>query len=228
MWCARWFLPLLLLPLPTAPPYFLLLFLLSLMMHAKPCFYCIILIMGLFISSCNWQPFSLDTPLTSRWVENIITYSDALTASLSSLPHGAQMPATIRAVDRCWCDLSSFFEPFNMFQWEHDSVNRLKDDLEYQWRAESANVTYNITQTSEDFSLSDRSVTSRNTRELMWSMITRSSSAPGDPSPAVVDPFTDDYAMPDAVAKHSLFRQHYDLRRYDVDMVIDFSWSDSK
>lgn len=34
--CTRWFLPLLLLPLPTAPPYFLVLFLFSLTMHAKP------------------------------------------------------------------------------------------------------------------------------------------------------------------------------------------------
>ncbi|KAH0838667.1 hypothetical protein J3R83DRAFT_6994 [Lanmaoa asiatica] len=34
--CTRWFLPLLLLPLPTAPPYFLVLFLLTLALHARP------------------------------------------------------------------------------------------------------------------------------------------------------------------------------------------------
>lgn len=34
--CTRWYLPLLLLPLPTAPPYFLLLFLVSITIHAKP------------------------------------------------------------------------------------------------------------------------------------------------------------------------------------------------
>jgi len=34
--CTRWFLPLLLLPLPTASPFFLVLFLISLTMHAKP------------------------------------------------------------------------------------------------------------------------------------------------------------------------------------------------
>ncbi|KAK0198303.1 hypothetical protein F5146DRAFT_82066 [Armillaria mellea] len=227
MWCTRWFLPLLLLPLPTAPPYFLLLFLLSLMMHAKPCFYCIILITSLFISSCYWQPFSLDTPLTSPWAENITTYSHALTASLSSLPHRAQMPTTIRAVDRCWCDLSSgaFFEPFNMSRWEHNTVNRLKDDLERQWKAESTNATNNIAQTNEDFSPSDAS---RNIMESIWSMITRSSSASSDSSPAVADTFTHDYATPDAEAKQSLFRQQYDLRRYGVDMTIDFSWSDNK
>ncbi|KAK0207440.1 hypothetical protein IW262DRAFT_1420080 [Armillaria fumosa] len=213
--CTRWFLPLLLLPMPTAPPYFLLLFLLSFILHAKPCFYCVILITSLFISSCYWQPFSLDTPLTSPWAENIITYSDALTASLSSVPHRAQMPATIHAVDRCWCDLSSgaFFEPFNMSRWEHDTVNRLKDDLECRWKVESANATNSTTQKD----------TSRNIMESMWSMITRSSSATGDSSPAVADPFTNDYAMPDTEDKHWLFHQQYDLRRYGVDMMISVS-----
>ncbi|KAK0484177.1 hypothetical protein EDD18DRAFT_1198579 [Armillaria luteobubalina] len=197
------------------------------MLHAKPCFYCVILITSSFISSCYWQPFSLDTPLTSPWTENVITYSGALTASLSSLPHRAQMPVTIRAVDRCWCDLSSgaFFEPFNISRWEHDTINRLKDDLEHQWKAEYANATNSITQMNEDFSSSD---TSRNIMESVWFMITRSSSEPGEPSPAVADPFMNDYAMPDAEARYSLFRQQYALRRYGVDMRIDFSWSDSK
>ncbi|KAK0208199.1 hypothetical protein DFS33DRAFT_420687 [Desarmillaria ectypa] len=224
MWCTRWFLPLLLLPLPTAPPYFLLLFLLSLTMHAKPCFYCIILIASLFISSCYWQPFSLDTPLTNPWAENITTYSHALSASLSSLPHRAQMPTTIRAVDRCWCDLSSgaFFEPFNMSRWEHNTVNRLKDDLERQWKAESANATIDITQMNVEFLPSD---TSRNIVESIWSMITRSSSELSDPASVVADTLTSDHATSDAEAKHSLFRRQYDLRRYGVDMTIDLSWS---
>ncbi|KAK0465014.1 uncharacterized protein EV420DRAFT_933585 [Desarmillaria tabescens] len=225
MWCTRWFLPLLLLPLPTAPPYFLLLFLLSLTMHAKPCFYCIILITSLFISSCYWQPFSLDTPLTNPWAENITTYGHALSASLSSLPHRAQMPTTIRAVDRCWCDLSSgaFFEPFNMSRWEHNTVNRLKDDLERQWKAESANATIDVAQMNEDFSPSD---TSRNIMESIWSMITRSSSESSDLAPVVADTFTSHHTTSDVEAKHSLFRRQYDLRRYGVDMTIDLSWSD--
>lgn len=111
-----------------------------------------------------------------------------------------------------------------MSRWEHNTVNRLKDDLERQWKAESANATNNITQMNEDFSPSD---TSRNIMESIWSMITRSSST-SDSSPAVADTFTNDYAMPDAEATRSLLRQQYDLRRYGIDMTIDFSWSDSK
>ncbi|KAG7450713.1 uncharacterized protein BT62DRAFT_1072747 [Guyanagaster necrorhizus] len=224
MWCTRWFLPLLLLPLPTAPPYFLLLFLLSLTMHAKPCFYCIILITSLFISSCYRQPFSLDTPLTSPWAENITTYSHALSASLSSLPRRTLMPTTIRAVDRCWCDLSSgaFFEPFNMSRWEHNTVNRLKDDLEHQWKAESANATIDIAQMNEDFSPSDMS---RNIVESIWSMITRSSSHSRASAPVITDTLTGDYVASDAEARYSLFHRQHDLRPYGVDMRIDLSWS---
>lgn len=35
MWCTRWFLPLLILPLPKSPPFVLLLYLLSTAMHAQ-------------------------------------------------------------------------------------------------------------------------------------------------------------------------------------------------
>jgi hypothetical protein len=34
--CTRWFIPLLILPLPSSPPYFLILFLISMIIHARP------------------------------------------------------------------------------------------------------------------------------------------------------------------------------------------------
>ncbi|KAL0950602.1 hypothetical protein HGRIS_007394 [Hohenbuehelia grisea] len=131
MWCTRWFLPLLLLPLPTAPPYFLLLFLISLTMHAKPCFYCIILLSTLFISSCYWQPFPLDSSLSVPWSENITTFSEALNATIS-LDYQKPLPSVLRAVDRCWCDFSTngLFEPYNVSHWERVSVEKLKAELE--------------------------------------------------------------------------------------------------
>ncbi|KAF9015416.1 hypothetical protein BDQ17DRAFT_1295211 [Cyathus striatus] len=133
MWCTRWFLPLLLLPIPTASPYFLLLFLFSLTLHAKPCFYCIVLLTTLFISSCYWQPFPLDTPLSIPWSTNISTFADALRASLAP-DYPRPFPTVIRAVDRCWCDFSAgnFFQPFNISNWEHASVQKLKAELEHQ------------------------------------------------------------------------------------------------
>lgn len=80
--CTRWFIPLLLLPLPAAPPYFLLVYLLTLTLHARPwydslflhfptlfdffdSFYCIILLTALFISSCYWQPIPTNSPLSN-------------------------------------------------------------------------------------------------------------------------------------------------------------------
>ena len=130
MWCTRWFLPLLLLPLPTAPPYFLILFLFSLTLHAKPCFYCIVLLSTLFISSCYWQPFPLDTQLSVPWADNITTFAEALTSALPS-NYTQPLPVVIRPVDRCWCDLSSggLFKPFNVSHWEHQSVMKLKAEL---------------------------------------------------------------------------------------------------
>ncbi|GLB36556.1 hypothetical protein LshimejAT787_0308440 [Lyophyllum shimeji] len=139
MWCTRWFLPLLLLPLPTAPPYFLLLFLFSLTMHAKPCFYCIVLLTTLFVSSCYWQPFPLDSPLSTPWAENITTFADALNATLAP-NYSKPLPGVMRTVERCWCDFSAggFFEPFNVTHWEYMSVQRLKDDLERPQKMEEA------------------------------------------------------------------------------------------
>ncbi|KAF8060983.1 hypothetical protein FPV67DRAFT_1512372, partial [Lyophyllum atratum] len=139
MWCTRWFLPLLLLPLPTAPPYFLLLFLFSLTMHAKPCFYCIVLLTTLFVSSCYWQPFPLDSPLSTPWAENITTFAEALNATLAP-NYSKPLPIVMRTVDRCWCDFSAggFFEPFNVTHWEHVGVQRFKDDLERQQKIEEA------------------------------------------------------------------------------------------
>ncbi|EGO02825.1 hypothetical protein SERLA73DRAFT_176227 [Serpula lacrymans var. lacrymans S7.3] len=132
MWCTRWFLPLLLLPLPTAPPYFLLLFLFSLGLHAKPCFYCVILLAALFLSSCYWQSFPLDTPLSVSWSENITTFSEALNSTMTpSFNVQNVQPPIIRVLDRCWCDFSgSMFEPYDMEKWERASVERMKADVE--------------------------------------------------------------------------------------------------
>ncbi|KAH7930576.1 hypothetical protein BV22DRAFT_1078788 [Leucogyrophana mollusca] len=139
MWCTRWFLPLLLLPLPTAPPYFLVLFLLSLALHAKPCFYCVILLAALFLSSCYWQPFPLDTPLSVPWAANITTFSDALNATIPPDSDLHQVkPSVIRVVDRCWCDFASgVFHPFDVRKWEETSVQRLRAEMEKQMKVEA-------------------------------------------------------------------------------------------
>ncbi|KAK0544008.1 hypothetical protein OC844_007519, partial [Tilletia horrida] len=54
MYCLRWWIPLFLLPFPTAPPSFLLLFIIAYVFHTRPCAYCGVIIVGLFVSSCYW------------------------------------------------------------------------------------------------------------------------------------------------------------------------------
>lgn len=134
MWCTRWFLPLLLLPLPTATPYFLILFLVSLTLHARPCFYCIILLTALFTSSCYWQPVPTDVILRSIFpnASNYETLLDALNATTYSNGSGqfgtdtTALPKLTLINDRCWCDLSTtgLFEPFNTTQWRLNSFAR--------------------------------------------------------------------------------------------------------
>ncbi|GBE78479.1 hypothetical protein SCP_0113680 [Sparassis crispa] len=138
MWCTRWYIPLALLSVPTASSFFLLLFLFSTTLQARPCFYCILLLTLSFMSSCYWSPLPLDSPLAVPWSENITTFADALYSVMPDLTEQEQ-PVDIQLVDRCWCDLSSsgFFEPFNVTQWELTSVLRTKEELE-QKRARAA------------------------------------------------------------------------------------------
>lgn len=97
-----------------------------------------VLLGTLFVSSCYWQPFYIDTRLSLPWSENITTYAEALNATLASsnYTNTEPLPLMIRAVDRCWCDVSSgeFFEPFNISRWERATVYKLKDDLEQSQR----------------------------------------------------------------------------------------------
>ncbi|RDX56285.1 hypothetical protein OH76DRAFT_1396627 [Lentinus brumalis] len=122
--------------MPIAPPYFLLLFLFSITMHARPCFYCMVLLTTMFMSTCYWPPIPVETPLVRPWSENVTTYADALRLMLPTLPD-EKFPTTIPVADRCWCDLShGFFAPFNTTKWEELSVTRAKESLEKEMAAD--------------------------------------------------------------------------------------------
>ncbi|KAF8349842.1 hypothetical protein F5887DRAFT_877677 [Amanita rubescens] len=214
MWCTRWFLPLLLLPLPTAPPLFLLLFLFSLTLHAKPCFYCIVLLSTLFLTSCYWQPFPLDTPLSVPWSSNITTFSHALNASISP-SFSKPIPNVIRAVDRCWCDFSNgFFEPFNVSHWEYVTVFRLKNELERP--IHHVNATTNATATTSQTDSLPSAATAESARlQLTWSTVKdwmRRNQRPEQKREVEGTPVT------------GWIRKEYDLRSYGFDAVVDFSW----
>ncbi|PFH54711.1 hypothetical protein AMATHDRAFT_52478 [Amanita thiersii Skay4041] len=226
MWCTRWFLPLLLLPLPTAPPFFLLLFLFSLTMHAKPCFYCIVLLTTLFVSSCYWQPFPLDSPLSTPWSENITTFAEALSTALPS-NYTDSLPTVIRAVDRCWCDFSGgFFEPFNVSHWEYLTVQRLKNELErlhvIETEGNGRTLSTNASVTRDGATIEDESKAPKSDfgQKLLRGLVQLNHRLRerGAGKEEEID-----------VGERRRRRRRtegkeYDLFEYGIDMVLDFSW----
>ncbi|KAF8508748.1 hypothetical protein JB92DRAFT_571546 [Gautieria morchelliformis] len=132
MWCTRWFLPLLLLPLPTASPYFLFLFFFSLTLHARPCFYCIVLLTALFTSSCYWQPVPtralLQASFTNVTSSPLLYLPNASVSDENTLQASQLLPVPRLATlsDRCWCDLSGghLFDPYNITLWQLTSLSR--------------------------------------------------------------------------------------------------------
>ncbi|KAG8773564.1 hypothetical protein FRC12_002457 [Ceratobasidium sp. 428] len=129
MWCTRWYLPLLLLPFPTAPPFFLLVLLFSLTLHARPCLYCIVLLVALFTSSCYWAPTPLDIP--SHVLETALPrllygpptpLQSLLNPNTTTTPTNSTTHITYSArlerPKRCWCAPHNMFEPFNITRWE--------------------------------------------------------------------------------------------------------------
>ncbi|KAF9456796.1 hypothetical protein BDZ94DRAFT_1274742 [Collybia nuda] len=245
MWCTRWFLPLLLLPLPTAPPYFLLLFLFSLTLHAKPCFYCIVLLTTLFVSSCYWQPFPLDSPLSSPWDNNITTFAEALNATITS-SYPKPLPDVMQTVDRCWCDFSAggFFEPFNVSHWEHVSIERLKEELEHRQKAEDT-----VSQTMESLDVPTETVlmprtaapspttaqtqNARTTSIDYWALLFypfysrpnhRHERMP-EPSTPRTSASSNPKLSSHSITSLPLIRKEYDLRPYGLGIVVDFGWA---
>jgi len=255
MWCTRWYLPLVLLPFPIAPPFFLWLFLFSTTLHARPCFYCIMLLSALFMSSCYWPPVPLDSPLAIPWSENVTTFADALSTLLPNIPEDLK-PAEVSMADRCWCDLSSngFFEQYNITEWELKSLLRLKEDLEQKVRAreqeESPLDAVHDTLNEESGVSADVEERQKGFRDLwntVWSFTRRPDVSPAPPlasnstyetAPHVPqDPLrtqdsnTSSIALPSPPKlseKQPLLRREYDLRPYGFSLVLDFGWATSE
>ncbi|KAF5392479.1 hypothetical protein D9757_002136 [Collybiopsis confluens] len=200
---------------------FLVLFLFTLVMHAKPCFYCIILLATLFLSTCYWTPLSLDAPLSQPWTENITTFADALKSTLSP-SYSRPLPSLIQPADRCWCDISTtgFFEPFNATQWELHSVVKLRDSLERQDGLKKEHGSSNDSAHGAQSRANDENPKS-NARSSptsiakgIWTLLRSRrlpSNSPAEPVPAP--------AISDQVPFR---RREFDLRRLGVDLVLDF------
>jgi len=224
--CTRWFIPLLILPLPSSRPYFLILFLISMIIHARPCFYCIILLTALFLSSCYWQPIPLDSSLSSSWATNA-TIATVLTAALSS-SITAPLPAVIRLADRCWCDVSSsrLFEPFDIARWERASIEQLKEEIERD--AASTEQPSSGDGKPDSMNEGDRNPPATESQQPSHTSASSTSSQPSSVnSPAEQIPAKLPLSNgPPAVSsvKLPLFRRKYDLRPYGFSMILDFGW----
>ena len=210
-------------------------------------FYCIVLLTTLFVSSCYWQPFPLDTPLSTPWAENITTFAEALNSSLSANYTGP-IPKVIRAVDRCWCDLSfgGFFAPFTVSNWERVSVLRLKNELEGQQRARqllqqslSTEVldTLNGTFSPNASASIPAAPTQRNatTQPLIFrlpnlklaslrGLLRRQVYEPEEP-PSANAPGSGSKTNADLSRGYIASAQELDLRPYGIDIVIDYNWA---
>lgn len=210
-------------------------------------FYCIVLLTTLFVSSCYWQPFPLDTPLSTPWAENITTFAEALNSSLSA-NYTSPIPKVIRAVDRCWCDLSfgGFFAPFNVSNWERISVLRLKNELEGQQRAQlllqqslSAEVadTLNGTFSPNASAPTPAAPTRRNTtgQPLIFRLpnlklsslrtLLKPQAYQPEESPSA-NALDSDSKTDAGLSRGYISSAHeLDLRPYGIDIVIDYDWT---
>ncbi|KIJ68809.1 hypothetical protein HYDPIDRAFT_81865, partial [Hydnomerulius pinastri MD-312] len=249
--CTRWFLPLLLLPLPTAPPYFLVLFLFTLALHARPCFYCVILLAALFLSSCYWQSFPLDARLSVPWADNVTTFYEALNATIPpELNLHEFTPPIIRVADRCWCDFASgVFEPYSVQKWERDSVERAVAEMEKNLKQQSEGeieTTLNATTTEEEPKPSVSAEMKQNddsqqgsdivkeTFSIIRSLLRRRSSR-ADPSLASAAPAPMPTASPTKTmeiepppsVETPLLPGQLDMRPLGFDLILDIRWSRS-
>jgi hypothetical protein len=100
-----------------------------------------VVLTALFLSSCYWQPVTLDTPLYRPWSDGVTTFGHALK---TILPQNSTLDVpVVQFVDRCWCDVTNkvFFHPFNITQWEVDSLKFYVEDAVRRQKKETEKKT---------------------------------------------------------------------------------------
>ncbi|KAI0358972.1 hypothetical protein OH77DRAFT_1518240 [Trametes cingulata] len=233
-----------------------MLWIFSISMHARPCFYCMALLSTMYISLCYWPPVPIDTPLVRPWSENITTFADALRYKMPDLPQ-EKVPDMIPIEEHCWCDVSSgAFAPVNLTKWEEASVNRLVDNLEKdiaaeraaerrrQCEAEEAENKTNGTSCADQLPSTPPRRRRRRTFPIL-NLLEVFGLGPASPRRALrkrksdatptqeQEPNADGGPKPDANPQQPSvqlpwFRREYDLRRFGFAMVLDFGWPSSQ
>ncbi|KAI0828237.1 hypothetical protein BC628DRAFT_104341 [Trametes gibbosa] len=176
-------------------------------MHARPCFYCMVLLSTMYLSLCYWPPVSTDTPLAQPWAQNITTFADAIRIGCPTCRQK-----------------SGAFSPVNLTKWEEASVNRLVENLERVIAAEKeadrkrqcevveGEAKANGTSCDNDLQSSASQTTP------LWPWAEKRSQ--GVVTPLDAHPSQTSVRLP-------WLRREYDLRRFGFAMVLDFGWSSS-
>jgi len=220
-------------------------------MHAQACFNCIVVLTALFLSSCYWQPVTLDTPLYRPWNDNTMTFGHALKAML---PQNSTLDVpVVQFVDRCWCDVTNkvFFQPFNVTQWEVDSLKFYVEGAVRQQKKETEGKTKLITdptvsqptnttqQPPEPALLISDVVNMYNIAISRWKlMFTPSNEShpsvtpptallPSQPTPLVSEPTSARVLVRDQKPL-PWWQREYSLRPYGFDVIFEFGWNDER
>jgi len=180
----------------------------------------------------------------------VTTFGHALTAML---PQNSTLDVpVVQFVDRCWCDVTNkvFFQPFNVTQWEVDSLKFYVEDAVRQQKKEVEKKTKLITdptvsqqtngtqqQTGPALLISDVAslynvVLSR--WKLMFTSSNESRSLatpPATPLPSQTPPPVSEPTATHVSPVHEQeplpwYQREYSLRPYGFDVVFEFGWND--
>jgi len=210
-----------------------------------------VVLTALFLSSCYWQPVTLDTPLHRPWNDNVTTFGHALKAML---PQNSTLDVpVVQFVDRCWCDVTNkvFFQPFNVTQWEVDSLKFYVENAVRQQRKESekrtksnadATVfqpTNSTQQPAEPALLMSDVATLYNIVLGRWKLMFTPSNESHPPAtpPTTPLPLQTISPTPEPTTTYVPVRdqkalpwwqKEYSLRPYGFDVIFEFGWNDGR
>lgn len=164
--------------------------------------------------------------------------------------HTLDVPV-VQFTDRCWCDVTSkvFFHPFNITQWEVDSLRFYVEDAVRQQKKEAENKTKFITETIVPqptnttqqpvesgllmvdvvnlwkVALNRWKVMFTPSNESIPSVIPSTTLLPSQPTPPPSEPTTAHVPLRD---QKSLpwWQREYSLRPYGYDVTFEFGWND--
>ena len=209
---------------------------------------------ALFLSSCYWQPVTLDTPLYRPWNDNITTFGHALKVML---PQNSTLDVpVVQFADRCWCDVTNkvFFQPFNVTQWEVDSLKVYVEDAVRQQKKGVEKTRLNTDQTVSQPANSTQQPTEPallmtdvanlynfvlDRWKSMLSPSSKSNNESHSPAIPLASPLSLHTTSPTSESTTTYlpardqkllpwWQREYSLRPYGFDVVFEFGWNDER